>query len=65
MFVCACRAVTDRTVCAAIAAGARTVEEIAARCHAGEGCGGCHPELERLLADRRRHDGDHDIAVAV
>ena len=50
MVVCSCRVVTDRTVEAAIAAGADTVEDIAAACAAGGRCGGCWPELERLLA---------------
>jgi len=49
MFVCSCRAVTDRTVDAAIASGASSIEEIATRCGAGGRCGGCWPELERLL----------------
>jgi len=52
MYVCSCRAITDRTVDAAIASGASTVPEVAARCGAGSGCGGCWPELERLLGTR-------------
>jgi len=50
MFVCSCRAVTDRAVVAAIAEGASTVDEVTARCAAGGRCGGCRPELQRLLA---------------
>lgn len=49
MIVCSCRAVSDRTVATAIAAGATTVDEISARCGAGGRCGGCWPELDRLL----------------
>jgi len=49
MFVCSCRAVTDRTVDAAIASGAATIPEVIDRCGAGSRCGGCWPELERLL----------------
>ena len=52
MYVCHCRGVTDRTINAAIASGAGTVEEIARRCSAGADCGGCWPELERLLDER-------------
>jgi len=48
---CSCMAVSDRTVRAAIAAGASTVGEVTNRCHAGGGCGGCHRMLERLLAE--------------
>jgi bacterioferritin-associated ferredoxin len=49
MVVCHCKAVTDRTVDAAIASGASTVSEITDRCTAGGGCGGCHRMLEALL----------------
>lgn len=54
MIVCSCRAVTDRTVDASIASGAATVDGIAERCGAGGACGGCRPELERMLG---AHDG--------
>jgi bacterioferritin-associated ferredoxin len=49
MYVCHCKAVTDRTVDAAIASGARSVAEVTERCRAGGGCGGCHGLLERLI----------------
>jgi bacterioferritin-associated ferredoxin len=49
MVVCHCKAVSDRTVDAAIASGATSVPEITARCTAGGGCGGCHRLLEALL----------------
>jgi bacterioferritin-associated ferredoxin len=52
MYVCSCHAVTDRTVRAAIASGATTVGDVAERCGAGDRCGGCWPELERLLAEQ-------------
>jgi bacterioferritin-associated ferredoxin len=51
MWVCLCKGVTDREIRAAIAAGARTPVEISARCRAGTGCGGCQPEVCRLLDD--------------
>jgi bacterioferritin-associated ferredoxin len=56
MFVCSCHAVTDRTVDAAIASGATSIDEVASRCSAGSRCGGCWPELQRLLDD---HDARH------
>jgi bacterioferritin-associated ferredoxin len=65
MYVCSCRGVTDRTVQAAIASGAGTVEEIANRCGAGARCGGCWPELERLLAESARRAAQRDTRVAV
>jgi bacterioferritin-associated ferredoxin len=51
MVVCSCRAVTDRTVRAAICAGADSVDQLASLCTAGSRCGGCWPELQRLLAE--------------
>ena len=29
-----------------------TIEEIAARCHAGSDCFGCHPTIDDLLAEQ-------------
>jgi bacterioferritin-associated ferredoxin len=49
MYVCHCKAVTDRTVDAVIVSGAKSVAEITARCAAGGECGGCHRLLQRLL----------------
>jgi bacterioferritin-associated ferredoxin len=51
MVVCSCRAVTDRTVHAAICAGADSVDQLSSLCTAGTRCGGCWPELQRLLAE--------------
>jgi len=50
VYICLCRAVNDRTICHAIAEGAHTVEAIGEACGAGTVCGGCHHELELLLA---------------
>lgn len=60
MYVCSCKAVTDRTIDAAIAAGARTPREIAERCRAGSRCGGCWPELERMLA---AHESGQPVGI--
>jgi bacterioferritin-associated ferredoxin len=49
MFVCHCRAVNDRTILAAAADGACTVEDLRRACGAGADCGGCHAMLEDLL----------------
>lgn len=51
MWVCLCKGVTDQHIRAAVHAGARTAEEITARCRAATGCGGCLPEVQRLLED--------------
>ncbi|MEW6154724.1 MAG: (2Fe-2S)-binding protein [Actinomycetota bacterium] len=51
MFVCHCRAVTDRTVRRTIERGAGTLGDLASECGAGSRCGGCHIVLARMLAD--------------
>lgn len=58
MLVCSCKAVSDRTVRAAIGSGAATVSEVTRRCKAGGGCGGCHVLLERLLVESRQEECD-------
>jgi bacterioferritin-associated ferredoxin len=64
MFVCSCRAVTDRTVDATIASGATCIEEIAQRCGAGGRCGGCWPELERIIHEHAATATSVIVAVA-
>jgi bacterioferritin-associated ferredoxin len=51
MWVCLCKAVTDQQIRTAVRAGARSLPEIALRCRAGAGCGGCTPEVARILDD--------------
>ena len=41
MYVCGCRAVTDREVHRAVEAGARSAAEVAEHCGAGSRCGNC------------------------
>jgi bacterioferritin-associated ferredoxin len=41
VYVCGCRAVTDREVHRAVQAGARSAAEVAERCGAGSRCGNC------------------------
>jgi bacterioferritin-associated ferredoxin len=53
MFVCHCRAVTDREIREAIAAGASDLDEVGSRCGAGITCGGCCPLIQELLAEWR------------
>jgi assimilatory nitrate reductase catalytic subunit len=48
--VCACFGVGRSTILAAVAAGARSAEQIGARLKAGTNCGSCIPELKRLIA---------------
>ena len=52
MLICSCKAVSERTVRAAIADGAGTIEDVGRRCGAGTQCGGCHLLIEELLVQR-------------
>lgn len=57
MLICHCRAVNDRAVRAAIAAGASEPAELAAGCGAGSRCGGCMPALLELIEEASRSRG--------
>jgi bacterioferritin-associated ferredoxin len=49
MILCLCRVVTAKSIKAAIADGAASVDEVAARTQAGTGCGACREEVHALL----------------
>ena len=49
MLVCHCNGVTERRVRSAVQAGACTLREVARSCGAGASCGGCRPEIARIL----------------
>ena len=49
MYVCVCRAVTEREIQEAIEGGARTVEAVTQACCAGDDCGSCHPYIEEMI----------------
>jgi bacterioferritin-associated ferredoxin len=53
MYVCICRAVTEREVKAAIDGGADTVAAVTKACCAGDDCGACHGVIRELIEDRR------------
>jgi bacterioferritin-associated ferredoxin len=53
MIVCVCRGVSDRTVRAVIASGARTRDEVKKACGAGTSCGKCQAMLSEFLDDVR------------
>jgi len=55
VIVCSCKAVSDRRVREAIAAGAHTVVAVTRVTGAGSGCGMCRRTLHELIvAERRR-----------
>jgi bacterioferritin-associated ferredoxin len=49
VYVCLCKAITDRTVASSIDRGAATLREVAGACGAGTICGGCRPAIAALL----------------
>jgi bacterioferritin-associated ferredoxin len=59
VFVCLCRAVSSKTICSVIEAGAASVEEVGARSGAGTVCGKCQHTIEILL---REHGPNAPVA---
>lgn len=49
MYVCICKAVTEKQIREAIDTGACTRKAISACLEAGTGCGKCNPEISKLL----------------
>lgn len=47
--VCVCNGVTKRAITDCVLAGARTVDEVAARTRAGTGCGSCHDAVAGVV----------------
>jgi bacterioferritin-associated ferredoxin len=52
MYVCICRAVTEREVKSTIEAGAKTVQAVTQACCAGDDCGACHATIEDMIDAR-------------
>ena len=52
MYVCLCRAVSDRKLSQLIREGTRTMEEVGARCGAGTVCGSCRPEIRKMIYEQ-------------
>ena len=54
MIVCHCRRVSDRSVRAAVRAGANTEDRVAEMCGAGADCGCCRPAVSELIEEETR-----------
>jgi bacterioferritin-associated ferredoxin len=52
MYVCICRAVTEREVESAIEQGAKTVQAVTRSCCAGDDCGACRGAIEDMIEKR-------------
>jgi bacterioferritin-associated ferredoxin len=56
VIACHCNSVCDRTVLSAVASGATTIDALSDICGAGARCGGCHDQLDTLVAAARAVD---------
>jgi bacterioferritin-associated ferredoxin len=63
MFVCVCRAVTEREVKVAIEAGATTVQAVTRACCAGDDCGACHGAIRDMIDEHGGCKAGVDDAV--
>ncbi len=55
MYVCLCKAVTDKQIHEAVDNGVHTVSQLQESCGAGTGCGRCR-EVAQQLIDQRLAD---------
>lgn len=54
MIVCHCHRVCDRTIRAAVRAGASTEEAVGDACGAGSTCGGCVPVVTEIIEEEQK-----------
>ncbi len=64
MYVCGCRAVTDREVHSAVEAGARSAAEVAQHCGAGSRCGNC-VDLVLAVIEASTPMSEQEVALPV
>ena len=55
MYICVCKAVTDRQVMQAINTGACTRRQLYQSTGAGDVCGKCSQHLKQMLDENQRH----------
>jgi bacterioferritin-associated ferredoxin len=53
MIICHCTKSTESEIRAAVRMGACSREEVAERCGAGSGCGGCHAAIDEIVHSER------------
>jgi bacterioferritin-associated ferredoxin len=53
MYVCVCRAVTDKEVEGALERGACTIDQVGVACGAGGDCGACRGRIAEMIEERR------------
>ena len=54
MYVCICKAVTDREIRKAAAGGADSLYELQQALGVATGCGGCASDVQEILDDQQR-----------
>ena len=57
MYVCICRAVTEKQVQSTLEKGATTIAEVTRACGAGSDCGGCLGAIEEMIEEREEDVG--------
>jgi len=55
MLICHCNGISDRAIRGAIRGGAQTPADVARRCGAGSGCGGCLDAVRELIHAEAAH----------
>ena len=67
ILLCQCNSIFEHEVRACIRKGARSVDEVAAACEAGNGCGSCRGTIETVLDEeaqrRRKGEGPPDALM--
>ncbi len=64
MYVCVCKAVTEKDIHAAVQTGARTMKDLREQLGVGEDCGCCGSCAKQCLRDAR-HDTAHPSLTVV
>jgi bacterioferritin-associated ferredoxin len=67
MYVCICKAVSERAIVRAVAGGATTLKDLREATGLGSGCGKCVPQAYQLLRDtleQRQSPGAHHEVAA-
>ena len=65
MYVCVCKAVTDRQIREAAEQGADSLAQLTDQLGVASGCGQCAYTAEELLVESGRHDVDTRVLAIV
>jgi bacterioferritin-associated ferredoxin len=62
MYVCLCKAVSDRIVRKCVREGAETIERVGRACGAGTVCGSCRDDISCIIREEKREE-DESLAA--